>query len=136
MRSSQSEQLNEVWNVLLKFEKALVEKDRGTLDELLDPDFIGATPMGESFTKNDYINHHCIPGFGILALTGAGADSSSIRFFNETAVINRRVHSQFKLAVGDVLEYDVQRIEVFVKKEGRWRVVSGQGTRVVPLNRG
>lgn len=122
-----------IWSVLLRVEKALVEKDASVLDQLLSADFIGVTPTGASFTKMAYINHHCKPGFGIIALSGNDIDKTSIRIYNDSAVINRRVHSRFKLPTGNILEYDVQRIEVFVHKNYEWLVVSGQGTQVIPL---
>ena len=122
--------LTNVWNVLLKIEEALVKKDAAAFEQLLSGDFIGAIPTGESFTKDAYIHHHCRPGIGIMALTGQDINTSSIQFYGNTAIINRRVHSQFKLPVGNIIEYDVQRIEVFVKSEGEWKLVSGQGTIV------
>ncbi len=120
-----------VWSVLLRVEKALVDKNATEFEQLLSADFIGATPTGQSFTKTDYINHHCKPGFGILALTGNDIKKSSIRIYHNTAVINRRVHSTFKLPKGKILDYDVQRIEVFVQQNNEWLMVSGQGTQVI-----
>ena len=111
----------------------MVQKDAAVFEQLLSADFIGATPTGEYFTKTAYINHHCRPGFGIMSLTEEDIRDSSIRIYDHTAIINRRIHSQFKLPTGNVLEYDVQRIEVFVKNENGWKMVSGQGTQVKPL---
>jgi hypothetical protein len=129
-----NETLSNVWNTLLKIEKALVEKDAVAFELLLSDDFIGAIPTGESFTKAAYIHHHCKTGIGVIALTGSDIDTSVVRFYNNTAVVNRRVHAQFKLPVGNVIAYDVQRIEVFVKRENEWQMVSGQGTIVNLLN--
>ena len=128
------ETLTNVWNTLLKIEKALVEKDAAAFELLLSDDFIGAIPTGESFTKAAYIEHHCKTGFGVIALTGADTDTSAVRFYDNTAVVNRRVHAQFKLPAGNIIAYDVQRMEVFVKKENEWQMVSGQGTIVNLLN--
>lgn len=125
----------DVWNVMIKLENALINKDPFELDELIADDFIGATPTGEAFDKMSYIKHHCIPGFGIMALSGQDMEASNIRLYNDTAVINRRVHSQFKIPNGELLEYDVQRIEVFAKINDEWQLVSGQGTKVIPVNK-
>ena len=127
-----NETLSNVWNVLLKIEKALVEKDAAAFELLLSDDFIGAIPTGESFTKAAYIHHHCKTVFGVIALAGEDINDSAVRFYNNTAVVNRRVHSQFKLPVGNLIEYDVQRIEVFVKRENEWQMVSGQGNDSKP----
>jgi len=122
-----------IWSVLLRLEKALVEKNALELQQLLSDDFIGATPTGAYFKKTAYINHHCKPGFGIMALTGDDLITTAIRIYDETAVINRRVHSRFKLPAGNILDYDVQRIEVFVRQNNEWLIVSGQGTQVIPV---
>ena len=60
-------------------------------------------------------------------------DNTSIRLFGNTAVVNPKAHSQFKLPTGNVVEYDVQRIEVLVKVNDQWIMVSGQGTQVIPM---
>jgi hypothetical protein len=122
-----------IWSVLLRVERALVEKNATEFEQLLSADFIGATPTGASFTKTAYINHHCKPDFGIVALTGNDMNATTIRIYNDTAVVNRRVHSRFKLPTGKILDYDVQRIEVLIQQNNEWLMVSGQGTQVIPL---
>ncbi|HTD94469.1 MAG TPA: nuclear transport factor 2 family protein [Chitinophagaceae bacterium] len=135
MISVQSTTVQEVWDVLLNIDKALVEKNAVELERLISPDFIGAAPTGQSFTKEAYIQHHCKPGFGIMALTEEGIDATAIRFYGNTAVVNRRAHSQFKLPAGNLVEYDVQRLEVLLKANNEWQLVSGQGTQVMQLAR-
>ncbi|HLA59627.1 MAG TPA: nuclear transport factor 2 family protein [Puia sp.] len=130
---TKEEARKKIWPVLLRVEKALVEKNASELEQLLSADFIGATPTGAFFTKTAYISHHCKPGFGIVALTADDMNATTIRIYNDTAVINRRVHSRFKLPTGKILDYDVQRIEVLVQQNNEWRMVSGQGTQVIPL---
>jgi hypothetical protein len=132
--NASDETRKDLWNVLLNVDKALVEKDPVAFEQLLSPDFIGATPMGESFTKTAYINHHCKPGFGVMAITSEDINTTSMRFYDDTAVVNRRVHAQFKLPTGELLDYDLQRIEVFVKNHNEWQMVSGQGTKIIPVN--
>ena len=127
------ERRNKVLQTVLDLEKALVQKDAVTIDQLLTEDFIGANPAGESYTKDAYIAFHCKPGAGIVALKEKGANATAIRFYHDTAVVNRRTHAQFKLPTGDIMEYDVQRIEVLVKKDKEWKVVSGQGTKIIPV---
>ena len=127
------ERSSNVLHMVLELEKALVQKDAAAMGQLLTEDFIGANPTGEWYTKNDYITFHCKPGAGIMALNEVDKNATAIRFYNDTAVINRRVRSQFKLPTGDIMEYDVQRIEVVVKKNNEWKIASGQGTKVIPI---
>jgi ketosteroid isomerase-like protein len=131
MVSVQSTAVQEVWNTLLDIDKALVQKDATALEGLVSSDFIGAAPTGQSFKKDAYIQHHCKPGFGIMALSEEGIDDAAFRFYGDTAVVNRRAHSQFKLPTGNVVEYDVQRLEVLLKSDNQWQLVSGQGTQVM-----
>ena len=123
----------QIWNILSRIQDALINKDAAALDELHTADFIGAIPTGNSFAKEEYVKHHCNPHFGIVSLTNEDISKASIRFYNNTAVVNRRVHSQFKLPTGNIIDYDVQRIEVFIKTSGEWKLVSGHGTQVKPL---
>jgi hypothetical protein len=129
-----TETRHHVWKTLLDIDRALVEKNAQALESALSPDFIGAIPTGEVFKKTLYIDRHCRPGLGIIALSGEDITQAAIRFYGNTAVINRRVHTQFKLPTGNVLDYDVQRTEVLVKENQVWQLVSGQGTRIIPID--
>jgi hypothetical protein len=125
----------EIWSTLLTIDKALVQKDAKVFEQLLSPDFVGAIPTGAFFTKDAYIKHHCNNNFGVTALTEEDINSSTIRIYNNTAVVNRRAHAHFKFPTGKMTEYDVQRIEVLVKTNNQWIMVSGQGTQVMPIER-
>lgn len=125
----------EVLNTLLTIDNALVKKDTAVFEQLLAPDFIGTVPTGAFFTKHAYIEHHCHNNFGITSLACDNINNCNIRFYNDTAIVNRRVHAHFKLPVGNVVEYDVQRIEVLIKSNNQWTLVSGQGTQVIPIAR-
>ena len=126
-----------IWNTLLQFEKALVEKDSVQLKALLVNDFIGAIPTGRSFTKDAYIRHHCQPGMGLMNLNAGDMSTASIRIYNNTAIINRSVSVKRKEPSGTVVDVVVQRIEVFLKENGTWKIAAGQGTQVVnaPVNK-
>ena len=125
----------QVWETVSLISAALVQKNAAIFEELLMPDFIGATPTGAFFDKAGYITHHCNSNFGVVGLSEPNIEDASIRLYDNTAVVNRRVHSHFKPPVGDVVEYDVQRIEVLVKVNGEWKMASGQGTQVVAVRR-
>ncbi len=92
-----------VLDALSLVDRAQVEKDAQALDNALADNFIGATPTGEYFAKPAYIKHHCIPGFGLISLTHDDRRNTIIRFFGNTAVINRRVQVSYKIPNGTVL---------------------------------
>ena len=48
-------------------------------------------------------------------------------------IINRMAHGHFKLQDGNIIEYDVKRIEVLAKVNDKWLLVSRQGTQVAPV---
>ncbi|HUJ43696.1 MAG TPA: nuclear transport factor 2 family protein [Opitutaceae bacterium] len=111
-------------------DRAIVARDAAGLTRILSDDFVGATPMGQSFAKGDYIEFHCHAHAGPLEIVSGPLDASRIRIHGNCAVVNRRVQVR-KSGPGDRVErFAVQRIEVGVKRRGGWRLVSGQGTRV------
>jgi hypothetical protein len=130
-----NEDHEEIWNVLLRIDKALVQKDAAAFEQLLAADFVGAIPTGASFAKAAYISHHCNNNFGVVALAEEEMNAASIRLYHNSAVVNRRVHAHFKSPAGNLTEYDVQRIEVLLKIDHEWKLVSGQGTQVMPVNK-
>lgn len=113
-------------------DRALVAKDALALDRLLTDDFVGAIPSGAAFSKAEYIAHHCRPGVGLVTLDSSKHPPATIRVFGDTAVVNRRVHARLRFPDGAERQFDVQRIEVFVRADGAWALASGQGTEVNP----
>jgi len=111
----------------------IVAKDAEGLAELLLPDFVGAIPTGATFTKDEYIAFHCRPDEGLAAIQPAAASVPAVRVFDgRFAVVNRRLVVRRQLPDGAAEAYEVQRIEALVKRDGHWRVASGQGTRAQP----
>lgn len=119
-----------IYNLIISFEKALVNKDSVKLKNLLSEDFIGAIPSGDWFNKRDYIKYHCRPGIGLSDLKTEPLEKTNIRIYNSTAIVNRRVSVVRVWPDGQRENLEVQRLEVCIKQKGEWRIVSGQGTRV------
>ena len=119
-----------VWELILQLDNAITNKDSNKLKQILTAGFIGVIPTGEMFTKNNYISYHIKPGGGLTVLTGHDINNATIRVSPTIAIVNRRVHAKIKTPDGSENEFDVQRIEVCLKENGRWLIASGQGTRV------
>jgi hypothetical protein len=112
---------------------AIVAKDAAALDALLLPDFVGAVPTGASFAKADYVAYHTRAGEGLVSIEPIAEHPPGVRVFEgRFAVVNRRLAAQRRLPDGSVDSFQVQRIEALVLRDGRWRIASGQGTRVQP----
>jgi hypothetical protein len=110
---------------------ALVAKDAPTLDALLEPDFVGTVPSGVALAKDAYIAFHTRPQEGLVAIQTAAGTEPLVRVHEDRfAIVNRRVAVRRADATGKVEAFEVQRIEVLRHTDGRWRIVSGQGTRV------
>jgi len=120
----------QVWNLVVALDQALVQKDSTRLHQLLSNDFIGAIPSGQTYTKAQYIRFHCRPQVGLVSVRQHGPDQAVIRIYGDAAVVNRRVDVENKAPDGTIKSYTVQRIEVCVYQSGRWLVAAGQGTAV------
>ncbi len=105
-----------VWELILQLDNAITNKDSNKLKQILTAGFIGVIPTGEMFTKNNYISYHIKPGGGLTVLTGHDINNATIRVSPTIAIVNRRVHAKIKTPDGSENEFDVQRIEVCLKK--------------------
>ncbi len=112
---------------------AIVAKDARALGALLLPDFVGAVPTGAAFTKDAYIAFHTRASEGLVAIRPADGIEPTVRVFDgRFAVVNRRLAVRRADPAGQVVAFEVQRIEVLRLQDGRWGIASGQGTRVTP----
>jgi len=110
---------------------ALVAKDVPALGALLAPDFVGTVPSGVALGRDAYIAFHTRPHEGLLSIEVAAGTEPTVRVFDDRfAVVNRRVAVRRAVPTGQVEGFEVQRIEVLRHTDGKWRMVSGQGTRV------
>jgi hypothetical protein len=112
-------------------DSALVAKDAPTLEALLEPHFVGTVPSGVALARDAYIAFHTRPQEGLVAIQSAAGTEPLVRVYEDRfAVVNRRVAIRRTDATGKVEAFEVQRIEVLRHTDSRWRIVSGQGTRV------
>ena len=121
----------QVWELIIQLDNAIVSKDSNKLKQILTNGFIGVIPTGEMFTKSNYITYHTNLGVGLIELTGHDINAAIIRVSPTMGIVNRRVHAKVKTPDGNENENDVQRIEICIKENGRWFIASGQGTSVV-----
>jgi hypothetical protein len=120
-----------VLDVVHALDKAIVARDARGLGTLLLPDFIGVVPSGEAFTKNPYIAFHTRPSEGLVAIESVDGIKPAVRVYEgRFALVNRRLAVRRADPTGQVVAYEVQRLEVLRFEQGRWAIASGQGTRV------
>ena len=112
-------------------DSALLAKDASRVGELLEPDFIGTVPSGVALVRDAYIAFHTRADEGLVSIEPAAGTEPTVRVLDgRFAVVNRRVAVRRADAAGKLDAFEVQRIEVLRFDGGRWRLVSGQGTRV------
>lgn len=121
---------DDVLNLVVSLDNSIVKKDSIKIKSLLNEDFIGTIPTGESFPKNLYIRFHCRPNVGLVSINGIDKAKTSVRLYGNSAIVNRRVHVSKKATDGTMRSFDVQRIEVCIQKQGKWYIAAGQGTEV------
>jgi len=129
-RSTLAADISAIRKLVRALDRAIVARDAAGLTALLSDDFVGTTPLGQSFAKGDYIKFHCQAHAGPQEIVAGSLDASRIRIHGNCAVVNRRVQVRKSGPGGRVEVFAVQRIEVAVRCRGKWQLVSGQGTRV------
>jgi hypothetical protein len=109
------------------FFTALVEGSAEDLDRVLADDFILIEVMGASeITKSSLL---AAIGSGQLKFEAIEPADSRLRVYQSTAVITGR--TQMKGRIGEApFTASSRYTHVFVEQDGRWRMVSAQGTQI------
>lgn len=112
-----------------QFFTALVEASVEDLDRVLGDDFILIEVMGGSeITKPLLV---AAIGSGQLKFEAIEPADSRVRIYQSAAVITGR--TQMKGRFGETpFTVSSRYTHVFVEEEGRWRMVSAQGTQISP----
>ncbi len=109
------------------FFKALVEASLEDLDRILADDFLLIDVMGGSEITKDALM--AVLGSGQLKFESIEPSEPRIRLYQTTAVITGRTQMSGRF---DKTPFTVRSryTHVYVEQEGRWRLVSAQGTQV------
>jgi len=92
----------------------------------LSDDYVLVSPNGTVRTKRDVVSELATPG---MKMNPFEAIEVQIRVYGESAVINGRMLQRFTL--GRVrYANDLRYTDVYVKKKGRWILVSGHASNV------
>jgi len=95
-------------------------------EQNLADDYMLITPSGTPRTKRDVISELSTPG---MKMDPFDAIEVSVRLYGESAVVNGRMLQRFTL--GRVrYANDLRYTDVYVKKKGRWLLVSGHASNV------
>ncbi|HEU4887575.1 MAG TPA: nuclear transport factor 2 family protein [Thermoanaerobaculia bacterium] len=95
-------------------------------EQNLSDDYVLITPAGTARTKRDVVSELATPG---MKMDPFEAIEVQIRLYGDSAVINGRMLQRYTL--GRVrYANDLRYTDVFVKKKGRWLLVSGHASNV------
>ena len=95
-------------------------------EENLADDYMLVTPNGTKRTKRDVINELATPG---LKMEPYDPTDVQIRLYGDAAVITGRILQRYTLA-GIRFANDLRYTDVYVKRKGRWLLVSGHTSSV------
>jgi ketosteroid isomerase-like protein len=106
--------------------EALVKADISTLDKIVGDDLIYVSPVGRVQTKAEIVSDL---KSGALKVSSIEQGVPNVRVYGQTAVVNYLTTSKF---VDNGREYNnqIRSTSVYVKRGGRWQLVSQQMTRV------
>jgi ketosteroid isomerase-like protein len=112
-----------------RFFDALVQGDVSALDEVLADDFLLIDVMsGSEVPKAAMLD---VVGSGQLKFHSIEPAEARVRRYGETAVITGR--TEMTMSFGDqAIAARSRYTHVFVEQDGRWRMVSAQGTQIAP----
>jgi hypothetical protein len=94
--------------------------------ENLAEDYVLITPGGAPSTKRDVISELATPG---MKMDPFDAVEVRVRVYGETAIVNGRMLQRYILGRTRYAN-DLRYTDVYVKKKGRWVLVSGHTSNV------
>jgi ketosteroid isomerase-like protein len=105
---------------------ALVKADTAFLERILDQDFVHYRPRGTIENRAQYLENRKNGNVNFESLV---ADDMKVRFYGDAAIVTYRSTAKGKDQQGAI---DEQRLwtRVFVRRDGRWRLVHSQGTTI------
>lgn len=95
-------------------------------EENLAEDFMLITPGGTVLTKRDVIRELSVPG---LKMEPYEPSEVLVRIYGDSAVVTGRMLQRFTLG-GARYANDLRYTDVYVKRKGKWQLVSGHTAAV------
>ena len=100
-------------------------QDREVLDLVLADDFIFTDDEGQTFNKAQYIE----AATKAIKVESYSLDDLTTRVYGDTCIVAGRWTGKFTIN-GKPASGDFRFTDTFVKRQGRWRVIASQDTRI------
>jgi ketosteroid isomerase-like protein len=114
--------LSDAWDV------AIIRKDERAIADNMAEDFRQIDPRANLETKNSFVAGIMDPKLTIDPYT---VEEFEIRQYGDTALLSGRTHMTGKYD-GEVFESNYRYIDIYVRRDGHWKIVSVQITRIPP----
>lgn len=120
----------EVEAVRQEYDKAAVSQDAATFDRLASDDYTLTQPDGKVVTKAEMI---AMAKSGDVKVEKGQSDNVKIRLYGNTALVTGR-WTEKSTNKGKPFAGTMQYTTVYVKKNGKWQIVSDHGTMIAAPN--
>jgi ketosteroid isomerase-like protein len=107
--------------------EAFKNRDKASLDRILDDQFIFTDAEGQVFNKTQYIDLVT----RVIKVESYSMDDVTVRVFGDTGIVTGRWTGRVTIDGKDASE-NVRYTDTFVRRAGRWRVVATQDTKLPP----
>lgn len=108
--------------------EAFKDRDKNTLNRILDEGFCFTNDQGQVFSKTQYVD----AAAQAIIVESYISDEITIRIFGDTAVVAGRWTGKMSIDGKDA-SGAFRYTDTFVRRVGRWRAVASQNTRIAPL---
>lgn len=123
-----ADSLDEVRRLDSEISVATWTGDAMWFEENLAEDYVLITPGGSMRTKRDVIRELATPG---LKMEPFEPREVNVRLYGDAAVVTGRMLQRFTLG-GVRYANDLRYTDVYVKRKGKWMLVSGHTSMVAP----
>ena len=110
------------------WDKAIVRKDEKAIADNMAEDFRQIDPRANLETKQSFVAGIMDPKLSIDPYT---VEDFEVRLYGDTALLSGRTHMTGKYD-GQVFESNYRYIDIYVRQNGTWKIVSVQITRIPP----
>jgi len=108
------------------WDKAIIRKDRAAIAENMAEDFRQISARGDVASKTAFLDAIMSPK---LVINPYGVEDMDIRFYGDVALVSGRTRMTGSYD-GKPFGSHYRYVDVYVRKEGKWRVASVQITPV------
>ncbi len=106
--------------------KAVVAGDIRTLEDIYAEEYVY---VGSDGRQNSRAERLAAFRTGALRYLSTNHTGTTVRVYGDTAVVQGRTHSSV-VARGRQIKGDFQYVGIWVRRNGRWRIVLTQATRI------